>query len=102
MQTGKTDRLDAAQAQDIAISALIFIANDAVLLPRFLAITGIAADRVRESAAEPGFMAGVLQFLLSHEPTLTAFCDASHINPSSISQALRALPLGEDNFDRSI
>lgn len=100
MHTGKSD--STAAAQDTAVSALIFIANDPVLLSRFLAITGIEADRIRESAAEPGFLAGVLQFLLAHEPTLTAFCDASGIDPASVSHALRSLPLGKDDYDRSI
>lgn len=101
MQTGKPEKLDAAQAQDLAVSALIFIASDPVLLPRFLAMTGIEANRIRESAAEPGFLAGVLQFILAHEPTLIAFCESTQTGPAQLSHALRALPLGDDRFEAS-
>ncbi|MEQ9178864.1 MAG: DUF3572 domain-containing protein, partial [Nitratireductor sp.] len=61
-------------AEALAIQALGFVAADPVLLPRFLALTGIEASEIRRAAAEPGFLAGVLNFLLAHEPTLTAFC----------------------------
>ena len=61
-------------AEAIAISALGFIASDPELLPRFLAITGIEASAIRRAASEPGFLAGVLQFIVAHEPTLLALC----------------------------
>ncbi|PSM20020.1 DUF3572 domain-containing protein [Nitratireductor sp. StC3] len=85
-------------AEALAIQALGFIAADPVLLPRFLALTGIEADAIRRAAAEPGFLAGVLNFLLAHEPTLTAFCQAHDIDPAAVGQAQRALPGGNDDF----
>ncbi len=85
-------------AEALAIQALGFVAADPVLLPRFLALTGIEASEIRRAAAEPGFLAGVLNFLLAHEPTLTAFCEAHDINPAAVGQAQRALPGGGDDF----
>jgi hypothetical protein len=89
------------QAEAVAIRALGFVAADPELLPRFLALTGIEASAVRRAAAEPGFLAGVLQFVLAHEPTLMRFCDETGTPPAEVGQALKALPQGDDSYDRS-
>jgi hypothetical protein len=83
-------------AEALAIQALGFVASDPELLPRFLAITGIEAHSIRQAAGEPGFLAGVLQFILAHEPTLLRFSEATGIAPGSVAVALRALPFGDD------
>ena len=88
-------------AEAIAIAALGFIASDAELLPRFLAITGVEVSSLRRAAREPGFLAGVLQFILAHEPTLIRFAETSNMLASAVAQAQRALPLGDDRYDSS-
>lgn len=93
MSPSATER-EAAEA--IAIEALQFIAADPPLLSRFLALTGIEAHQVRRAAAEPGFLAGVMQFILAHEPTLVSFCEETGTAPGSLAKALQALPLGDD------
>lgn len=97
----RTAPMDQQAAEELAIAALGFIAADPVLLPRFLALTGIEAGAIRQAAGEPGFLAGVLQFIRAHEPTLTAFCDASGIPAHQVAAALRALPFGDERFDAS-
>jgi hypothetical protein len=89
------------EAEAVAISALGFVASDPELLPRFLAITGIEAHAIRRAASEPGFLAGVLQFILAHEPTLQAFSEASGIQPAAVASAARALPFGDDGYASS-
>ncbi|RFC64847.1 MULTISPECIES: DUF3572 domain-containing protein [Mesorhizobium] len=88
-------------AEQIAINALGFIASDPVLLNRFLAITGIEASDIRHAAAQPGFLAGVLQFIAAHEPTLIAFSVNASVPPTEVVKALRSLPLGNDDYERS-
>ena len=88
-------------AEEIAIAALGFIAGDPALLPRFLAITGIEAQAIRHAAREPGFMAGVLQFIVAHEPTLMAFAESAGIAPGAVLAAMRALPQGDDGYEAS-
>lgn len=88
-------------AEALAIQALGHIAADPELLPRFLAITGIEAGAIRQAAREPGFLAGVLQFIVAHEPTLLRFCEENGIPPQQVTAALRALPFGDDHHDRS-
>jgi hypothetical protein len=89
------------RAQEIAIAALGYIAADPELLPRFLAITGIEPHSIREAAQEPGFLAGVLQFIAAHEPTLLAFAESAGVPPGAVLQAMRALPQGDDRYDAS-
>ena len=91
--------LSAENAEAVAISALGFVAGDEVLLPRFLAISGISAADIRTAAAEPGFLAGVLDFILAHEPTLVAFAEAGGLDPSAVAKARRALPGGDDRSE---
>ncbi|BCG94314.1 hypothetical protein MesoLj131a_31780 [Mesorhizobium sp. 131-2-1] len=90
------------EAEALAIRALGFVAADPELLPRFLAITGIEAQSIRRAASEPGFLAGVLQFILAHEPTLLRFAEETGTPPAAVGKALRALPLGSDDHERSI
>ncbi len=85
----------------MAVSALGFVAADAELLPRFLAISGIEAGQIRAAASEPGFLAGVLQFIAAHEPTLMKFSEATGTPPESVMRALRALPFGGEDYERS-
>jgi hypothetical protein len=88
-------------AEAIAIQGLGFIAGDPELLPRFLAITGIEASSIRRAAGEPGFLAGVLNFIVAHEPTLMRFSEQSGIAPAQVTTALRALPFGDDAHQTS-
>ncbi|MBB4092034.1 DUF3572 family protein [Ochrobactrum pecoris] len=83
-----------ADAQAIAIEALGWLAQDKDLLPRFLALTGIEATSIRQAALEPGFLAGVLQFFLAHEPTLLRYCEDAGRDPATIEKALTYLPGG--------
>ncbi|MEP9398396.1 DUF3572 domain-containing protein [Mesorhizobium sp. KR2-14] len=102
MKVAMMQQFSTEGAEAIAIQALGFVASDPELLPRFLSITGIEASAIRQAAQEPGFLAGVLQFLLAHEPTLLSFCEASGIAPGEIAKALRQLPLGDDSHQTSI
>ncbi len=85
-------RRDAVDAEAVAIAALGFVAGDPELLPRFLALTGIDAAAIRRVAAEPGFLAGVLDFVAAHEPTLLSFAEATGTPPGAVLAARRALP----------
>ncbi|UXN05301.1 DUF3572 domain-containing protein [Bartonella sp. HY761] len=82
------------QAETIAITALGFLAGDQELLERFMAISGIAGQDIRQAASSPGFLAGVLSFLLNHEPSLLMFCQSSNIQPERVAEAFAALPGG--------
>ena len=64
-------------AEKLAISALSFMASDPERLGRFLAISGIGPEAIRKAAADPRFLSGVLDHVVSDEPLLLAV--AEHI-----------------------
>ena len=101
MQTQRPITIDRQAAEELAVAALGFVAADPELLPRFLALSGIDAGEIRRAAAEPGFLAGVLEFILAHEPTLDAFCATTGAEHARVPAALRALPLGDSRFEAS-
>ena len=84
------------EADSVAVQALAFIAADRPLLDRFLAVTGINVADLRAAAATPGFLAGVLDFVLAHEPTLMAFAADQSLDPARVAAARESLA---DNFD---
>lgn len=78
-------------AEAIAIQALGFIAADPERLGRFLALTGIGPDTLRDAAAEPGFLTQVIDFIAADESLLLAFAANSGLAPASVSAAHRRL-----------
>ncbi|MFD0918053.1 DUF3572 domain-containing protein [Pseudahrensia aquimaris] len=78
-------------AETLAISGLVRLAGDDDLLMRFSSITGILPNDIREAASDPGFMVGVLDFYLSHEPDLLAWAEADGFNPEEAARARFAL-----------
>jgi hypothetical protein len=78
-------------AEMLAIQALGFIAEDPQRLDAFLNATGLTVERLRESATEPGFLAGVLDHMLADESLVMAFAYAAAIDPADIARACAAL-----------
>jgi hypothetical protein len=78
-------------AEMLAVQALGFIAEEPQSLSRFLDTSGISADRIRAAAAEPGFLAGVLEYMLADENLLRAFADRAGIDPANVARASTAL-----------
>jgi hypothetical protein len=78
-------------AEMLAIQALGFIAAEPERLEAFLAATGLTLDRLRESATEPDFLAGVLEHMLADESLLLAFAESAAIDPAAVARARNAL-----------
>jgi hypothetical protein len=76
----------------LAIRGLTFIAEDPDLLGRFLALTGVGPADIRARAADPGFLGGVLDFILGHEETVVAFAEWAEVKPDTVAVARRLLP----------
>ena len=82
----------------LAIQALAFIAEDPEKLSRFLDMTGITPDEIRAAAGEPGFLAGVLEHMLTDESLLVAFADSAGIDPAVIARARDAFGKRDDGM----
>lgn len=78
-------------AEAVAIQALTFIAADTDRLGRFLAVTGIGPAEIRTASSEPGFLRGVLEYLVADEALLTAFAAEAGLRPEDPAKALAAL-----------
>ena len=91
MDAEMTDDAPDSGPEAVAVAALSWIASNEDMLNRFLGLTGISAGQIRQAAAEPGFLAGVLDFLLAHEPSLMAFCNETETDPDVVQQAREIL-----------
>ena len=79
------------QAEALAIQALTFIASDGERLGRFLAATGIGPAEIRAAAGEPGFLAGVLDYMAADEALIGAFANEAGLDPADVGKARTAL-----------
>ena len=78
-------------AEIVAIQALAFVAGDADRLGSFLAESGIGPETLRDAAANPQFLAHVLDFVMRDDATVKAFAAASNLHPTNIAAAHQAL-----------
>jgi hypothetical protein len=78
-------------AESLAIEALAFLAGDAERLGRFLALTGIQPDTIRQAARDPAFLAAVLDHLAGDESLLLDFARESGREPGEILRAATTL-----------
>lgn len=69
-----------------------FLASDPDLIGRFMALTGLSPNDLRQSLADPAFQAGVLDFALQDESLLLAFAANAGIRPESVMRARSRLP----------
>lgn len=74
-------------AEMLAIRALQYLAGDERLMAGFLALTGVAVEDMREAAASPDFLSGVLDHLLGDEASLLAFAAQAGHPPTDIAIA---------------
>ena len=85
----KTSKQLAKDPHETAIAVLGWLANEPDMFSRFLALTGVEHAQVRNAINDPGFLAGMLDFLMSHEPTAMAFCEANGTTPETLAAAWR-------------
>ena len=91
---------DLSQAQETAVAALSWLAEDSERLQRFLAVSGLGPQNLRSAADDPGFLGAILDYLAADESLLVAF--ATHINlaPEIVMQARLRLSAREPRDER--
>lgn len=77
----KPPKLSREEAEVIALEALGFLANDMTRLERFLALSGVSPQGIRQAAESPQFLAGLLQHLLTDESLLLTFTAEQELDP---------------------
>ena len=83
------------QAETVALQALGFIAGEERALEGLIAQSGLGFEDMKQQAGDPIFLACVVDFILSDESLLLAFCEATELPPETPARARRALPGGE-------
>ena len=87
-------------AEIVAIQALGFIAGEPERLGLFLAESGIGPETLRTAAADPQFLASVLDFVMRDDATVKAFANASQLHPTNIAAAREVL--GDPKWERDV
>jgi len=84
-------QLGVEEAEAIAINGLSFLALEPERIGQFLAASGLGPADLRAAAAEPEFLASVLEFLLQDESLLLVFASERAIEPGMIKPAMYCL-----------
>jgi len=87
-------------AEIVAIQALSFIAGEPERLGLFLAESGIGPETLRNAAADPRFLASVLDFVMRDDATVQAFAKVSQLHPTNIAAAHQAL--NDPDWERDV
>jgi hypothetical protein len=87
-------------AEIVAVQALGFIAGDPERLGLVLAESGIGPETLRTAAADPQFLASVLDFVLRDDATVKAFANVSQLHPTNIAAAREVL--GDPKWERDV
>jgi Protein of unknown function (DUF3572) len=87
-------------AEIVAVQALSFIAGEPERLGLFLAETGIGPETLRTAAADPRFLASVLDFVMRDDATVKAFAAVSQLHPTNIAAAHQAL--NDPDWERDV
>src|SRR5436309_9295490 len=85
----KGARITRKIAEKLAIQALGYLAGEPERLGVFLAATGIGPEMIRKAAADPAFLAGVLDHVIADEPLLLAVAHHAGVPPHEIAHAQR-------------
>src|ERR1700716_4176672 len=87
-------------AENVAIQALSFIAAEPERLGLFLDESGLGPETLRTAAANPQFLAHVLDFVMRDDATVKAFAAQSELHPTNIAAARQAL--GDPDWERDV
>jgi Protein of unknown function (DUF3572) len=92
---GETEMNRQEAAETLALQALTWLAGNDELFPVFLGATGASVADLAADAGKPAFLVSVLDFVLTDDAMVTAFCDALSLPYDAPMQARMALPGGE-------
>jgi hypothetical protein len=78
----------------LALAALAATISDERRAQRFIDLTGIGTDELRQRAGEPSLLAALLRFLEAHEPDLIRVAEMLGVEPLDLVEARRQLEEG--------
>ena len=81
-------------AETIGLQALAWLAGNDEIFPVFLGSSGASAADLKDRAADPAFLAAVLDFICMDDTWVTGFCDNAGLKYDMPMRARQALPGG--------
>jgi len=90
--------VDIDQSEGVAIAAFTFLAGEPEYFSRFAGVTGIDLSDIAEIAGSREFLTAVLEYMLSDESLLLAFCENNNQQPEIVNTAHMVLG-GHDAFN---
>lgn len=83
------------QSETLAIRALAWLAAQDDLMSVFMGSTGLSTDDLKARAADPEFLASVLDFLMIDDQWVIRFCDGEGLPYDEPMRARQGLPGGD-------
>lgn len=80
------------EAEATALRALAWLMAQDDLRGAFMGAAGVAEQDIRTGASDPAFLAGVLDFVMSDDRHVIAFCDNAGLPYDQIMVARHHLP----------
>jgi hypothetical protein len=80
--------------QALGLAALAATLTDERRARRFLDLTGIGTDALREQADQPSLLAAVIRFLEAYEPDLLSVAEQIAVKPAALTEAREQLERG--------
>ena len=78
----------------LGLAALAATLTDERRARRFLDLTGIGTDALRQRADEPSLLAALIRFLEAHEPDLLSVSEQIGVKPAALTAAREQLERG--------
>ena len=69
------------EAESVAIAAFTALTADEERMSRFMAVSGLRPDTIRQAVESPRFFAGILDYVVSDEPLLIALASEMQVRP---------------------
>lgn len=84
------------EAETMALKALGWIVSADEERDAFLSASGLSPQDLMRRAGEPEVLLAVMDFLLSEDRRVIAFCDAAGLRYDALADVRAALPGGEE------
>ncbi|MDE2114886.1 MAG: DUF3572 family protein [Hyphomicrobiales bacterium] len=94
MQADRNSSRSRAAAQNLASlagAALAYLASDEEMLWRFLDLTGMQPNQLRDAAKAPAFLHAIIEHILSDDRLIEGLAGSLSLDPAKLAQQCHAL-----------
>lgn len=79
------------QAALIGLAGAGFLAGQPEWLDRFMAVSGLSEEELREGLGDNGVLAGILAFIMTDDALAQPFCEEQKLPPQTLQAAQNCL-----------